>query len=703
MAEVLSDGYAGPPMKLDFIYGYINTDTSTEGKKSSIFKPLDGQQRLTTLFLLHWFFAAKENKLNPETKSVLKKFSYATRTKSSQFCECLVEFQPDFEAGNIKSQIKNRPWFFLSWASDPTVASMLVVIKAMESIFSEGNITDAWDKLSGDDPPIIFHLLKMDDLGLPDDLYIKMNSRGKELTNFEHFKSQFSKLLNKEHKDLFDDKMDGVWSDLFWDLFKNHESDDIALKVDSGFLNFFWYITDMLIAKNGFDLGKSDYWLDIIEAVYSKDENAEENVSFLFSCLDLFTKLEGGEDEFFEQYFYKDENGYEHGKTRLFFNNPELNLFQKCAKVYGKTFSIGEQLMLYACIVHKLENTKNFGYNIRVIRNYIASSEDNIRQDYLGSLYHDVGDLVNNGPLKKDSKFSKTQSTEEATKLKLRNDSPELNEVIFKLEDHHLLRGTISIFTIANSIKPFAEKFHVIFKEGFDYYEISKAMLTVGDYSQGYGNKWRLGHAESTWRELFTPSEKRKGFEATQNVLKDYLSLFIKHDQTSNDGLISAAQNAKKDWRYYYIKYENFRVSYKTDEKPKGFYHWENYEVAPFDFHMMFAKQFNGRNWNPFLLEVSSRNDHCTIENDRSNIQFTLGDTILMISMTNSAFRFEANDEDTASVTVLSELKRNSILNENGCLAVDQVNEAEDNEDRILLCLATLATIEEHLTHKANS
>ena len=38
-------------MTLDFVYGEI------ENKK---FIPLDGQQRLTTLFLLHWYAAKKE-------------------------------------------------------------------------------------------------------------------------------------------------------------------------------------------------------------------------------------------------------------------------------------------------------------------------------------------------------------------------------------------------------------------------------------------------------------------------------------------------------------------------------------------------------------------------------------------------------------------------------------------------------------------
>ena len=38
----------GIPVGLDFIYGEVNDGT---------FEPLDGQQRLTTLFLLHWYLA----------------------------------------------------------------------------------------------------------------------------------------------------------------------------------------------------------------------------------------------------------------------------------------------------------------------------------------------------------------------------------------------------------------------------------------------------------------------------------------------------------------------------------------------------------------------------------------------------------------------------------------------------------------------
>ena len=49
-------------LNLDFVYGKIENNTLI---------PLDGQQRLTTLFLLHWFLATKEKEeLTDEIKTI---------------------------------------------------------------------------------------------------------------------------------------------------------------------------------------------------------------------------------------------------------------------------------------------------------------------------------------------------------------------------------------------------------------------------------------------------------------------------------------------------------------------------------------------------------------------------------------------------------------------------------------------------------
>src|SRR5687768_3920609 len=45
------------PLELDFVYGYTKENRNGQTVVSRTFIPLDGQQRLTTLFLLHWFIA----------------------------------------------------------------------------------------------------------------------------------------------------------------------------------------------------------------------------------------------------------------------------------------------------------------------------------------------------------------------------------------------------------------------------------------------------------------------------------------------------------------------------------------------------------------------------------------------------------------------------------------------------------------------
>ncbi len=222
------------PLELDFIYGDVKKD---------IFHPLDGQQRLTTLFLLHWYIAQNIGKLI-ETKNQFLKFTYETRISSREFCSELVEKGNILGDGNsISEKIKDSSWFFLSWGKDPTIKSMLTMLDSIEKLIFESDMSTIWLKLTSENSPITFHFKELKDVGLTDDLYIKMNARGRELTDFEHFKARFEKEIDKEenqwekdleHKPLetFSHKIDTVWTDLFW---KHRGEDNI---VDYEFTKF---------------------------------------------------------------------------------------------------------------------------------------------------------------------------------------------------------------------------------------------------------------------------------------------------------------------------------------------------------------------------------------------------------------------------------------------------------------------------------
>lgn len=186
-------------MKLDFVYG-----TNENG----VLIPLDGQQRLTTLWLLHWYIAYRAEKLDVTTIERLRKFSYKTRVSSRQFCEKLAGFS-ELPPGDldIASHIKNQIWFRRSWQHDPTIQSMLRMLggtldnslDGIDGVFKCHYIDclecrrplydEYWERLTSNDCPIVFHHIDLFGIRHPDSLYIKMNARGKPLTSFENFKA----------------------------------------------------------------------------------------------------------------------------------------------------------------------------------------------------------------------------------------------------------------------------------------------------------------------------------------------------------------------------------------------------------------------------------------------------------------------------------------------------------------------------------
>lgn len=218
------------PLNLDFIYG------SVEGKEDTRFLPLDGQQRLTTLFLLHWYLAWNDQKWEEFTQIFRanghSRFTYRVRPSSNEFFDELVAYQPDIlteKVVEVSKLIEDQPWFVRSWRLDTTIQSVLVMLDAIHHRFSSSN--GLFDRLvSENQPAITFQLLDLENFGLSDDLYIKMNARGKPLTPFETFKARYEQeLKNQFEGEIFvidtqkftvaeyvARRMDTQWADLFW-------------------------------------------------------------------------------------------------------------------------------------------------------------------------------------------------------------------------------------------------------------------------------------------------------------------------------------------------------------------------------------------------------------------------------------------------------------------------------------------------------
>ena len=93
----------------------------------------------------------------------------------------------DSSAETISEQILDSKWFFISWKHDSTIRAMLRTIDTIHYVFKD--VDDIWESLVNR-KNIVFHLLILENFGLSDDLYIKMNARGRLLTPFENLKAE---------------------------------------------------------------------------------------------------------------------------------------------------------------------------------------------------------------------------------------------------------------------------------------------------------------------------------------------------------------------------------------------------------------------------------------------------------------------------------------------------------------------------------
>lgn len=309
---------------LDYVYGNQENENIT---------PLDGQQRLTTLWLLHWYLAMRLNLIQQDEKikKTLLKFSYETRVSSSDFCESLCN-----EPISSIQDIEKKTWFYSNYTNEPTISAMLRMLKGtgnedgIDEILglSEDTVLKSyWDRLTREyydyeQPPIAFYYFPLEKYRLTDDLYIKMNARGKALTDFENFKADFLELVKKRFKednssivedDLeikassrkvdFASKMDNAWTDIFWPYrTENDVIDDIYLAFINRFLLNYLIVSDNAISADKWEnrlqdkaaknlckkLYRDELSFDDFE-LYEKETDGVK-IQALETCLDSISK-----------------------------------------------------------------------------------------------------------------------------------------------------------------------------------------------------------------------------------------------------------------------------------------------------------------------------------------------------------------------------------------------------------------------------
>ena len=419
------------PVELDFVYGAERQDTrltdncapnNCAPQVGKVLIPLDGQQRLTTLWLLHGYLLALEQvsnnpeQLSPEEREtqcqLLARFVYETRQSAKDFCGYWLQEVTQRACQELVDKpseyLRNCAWFDPEWEKEGTVTAMLGMLDEVTTKRAELQAVP-YGRLS---KCIRFYYLPIEKFGLSNELYIRMNARGEQLTSFEHFKSSFYKVI-QEHQSLsaIKEKMEYDWVDALW----QYRPKDTHV-TDHPFMKCLSFVTEVLHIK-GYSKGTEDN----IPTVYQKPDA----VNYLEDTLDCVEQLKG------IQYdnLLKDKNAksFQEILARMLTQGTKDDI---------------KRILLYTAIAyfHHHNTIDGIVPLLRVVRNLStnANKEKNLTKIYLSldelvkvpNIYDYLAHLQ--GGI---SGFSDTQLEEEKAKAQLRLARPEVNSLLDEIED----------------------------------------------------------------------------------------------------------------------------------------------------------------------------------------------------------------------------------------------------------------------------
>ncbi len=649
------------PLTMDFIYG----------NKDDIIglNPLDGQQRLTTLFLLHLYASIVAN---GKGDIRLKRFCYETRQSANNFCKSLIEdfsYNLDFKKNPPSSQIQDSPKYLASYKEDPTITSMLVVFDRIAERFSD--IDNLWLKLT-EERRIIFYFLPLDKFGLSDDLYIKMNSRGKGLTSYELYKSDFIEFLGDNYpsyKKVFSEKLDGKWTDLIWRYSNNgpKTSKDVS-SVDEGLMNMFSNFSVLLyhlrtsenFAENG---GKDGNYLSL---PHNRKFTCEEEIKTLY---DMFFTVETAlcgknADEYWNDIFYLNDSvlSEDSDRVRLFWPQKE-DIF---TLTFKHRLSRAQMVLFYADYLAIREHLDQDVLKRRMhhLRNLVVNSADQLRGSNLHGMLVETAKYIVDGEFPSGDYFNSIQIEEEIEKEQL-STWPDL----WKYENHWILRGSIALFIKTNSLD-LLDKFNRLFDEDYDSNteKLGRALLVAGegytDYMQyqaqmqteGFKQRWFVCRS-GLWPSFFTWNKMRNNQDAIIDCFRRIPDKMEQMEDYINNALPLLST---KSWKYYMVRYPGDWNTRKSNSQ--GVYHWDDMENKPLEVIMLNSSTHSDNllEWNILNLTVRwAFPDTCDLDpHGHAPIHLQASNTFL--SANQSGWELSTYESDYL-YEKLSELKRDSL------------------------------------------
>jgi hypothetical protein len=590
----------------------INTeieDSQTSKNDNAItlkFIPLDGQQRLTTLYLIHWYIYVKGGKINH--LEWLDNFKYSNRKTALAFCKELVkeqniatikQKQKKIPQTDIKELIKNTSFYLDKWTKDATVRGMLEMLKAIEGAFSK---EFDFSEVNIETLPFQFDFMDIQSLRQTDELYVKMNSRGKQLSDYEHFKSWLQEYYDGDSEtewlSSFWTKLDTIWLNYFW---RNIDANFSAL--DNFYYNFIKNVCLMHCLSTNtsipFDKLKNLYGLIRNSEVYDgtkisyiplekftiKWEEGEKEKSYFFFNINALKFIE----KTFQSLLYlEQDNHLKSLELDDILSPPFIDFKITDLFLHSKFFtpSLWHSAYFYAFFTfvndikpeeYSTETLKEWlRFTRNIIYNTYIQNPDNysnaLKQlHYLSSYKHSLSESLSSGNVE-NNYFDNEQFEEEKIKMSLLRDNS-WKAPIIETENHPYFYGQIkfilnfakkedegyslSLFdrysnqlcllynnNIRTSDKRLLERF--LLCQGFylPYYKSDNIFCSSSAGGLRARNEnWRLffkGHKIEILKEAIDKLEEGVNADLLENFIENY---------------IENTELAKNHWKYLFLKY----------------------------------------------------------------------------------------------------------------------------------------------------
>ncbi len=572
----------GEILHLDFIYGGCDED-------AQIFYPLDGQQRLTTLYLLRWIIEVLigRRKNITDRSQGNDELSYQSRRSSDLFCHKLStdNFVDNFNGKESVSKYieGEKLWYVSDWNFDSTIRAMLEMLdvtKEKLARFSLEQLEDMYRKFNY----ITFDVLNLKDYDLTDTLYIKMNERGKQLTEFENWKASFIRFLEEKHRDeylkRFEHSIEHEWTDLIWPyalgrwekLTDEEEKQNKYPMIDNDFINLLSFVHETYFFAINPKIGERDVQTgDFHNTLASMEDifSDEDNLLFLFDFLDVWYKIQEREkiDDFFKKLL--GENA-----ITLWDNNDKSNLFVECIDK-GLGMEVKLKVLFYAiskyCISRECYSvTDELKLFVRICRNLIESiyqfnggdvrCDTNIRLTNWNNYKRAIDRIVSNivdGKVWFDNVNEKDFGDVEHERDKIDFDECH-RSFIERWEDNEMFKGCLRAVlpSINNNSAKDINAALMAYDQTCDIKEVQLLIaFDYGGYNVGwcaYGQRLFFGK-EGKWDVVF-----RRDWENVKEPFAKYVSAF----KNCNDikTLIENERNKcnRDSFKYYALNYPEF-------------------------------------------------------------------------------------------------------------------------------------------------